>query len=64
MSAISPELATAVERYGRLNASEMAARAAAEREDVVARFPVEAWPSCHLMLYPRLPRYQCHTACR
>ena len=51
MTAISPELTRAVERYGRPNAIELAARAVAEREDVVARFPVNAWPDMPLERY-------------
>lgn len=51
MSPGSPELAEAVARYGKPDSAEQASRAAEERADVLARFPVASWPALPLERY-------------
>lgn len=51
MSLGSPELAEAVARYGKPDSAEQASRAAEERADVLARFPLASWPELPLERY-------------
>jgi 5-methylcytosine-specific restriction protein B len=50
-TSIAPELAEALERFGRPDAEAFEARADVERAQVVSEFPVEQWPSLPLERY-------------
>lgn len=53
MSRGSPELAEAFARYSKPDSAEQGSRAAAERADVFARFPVASWLEFPLERYAR-----------
>ena len=51
MASISPELVDALAKHGRPDVSAAEQHAAAEREDVLGRFPLERWPRLPLEHY-------------